>query len=149
MAVTPVAALPAGMVEIVRSGKGVTGRDAMTYANTITFKKDNHTGCYCVYCFCGGCLCPCGISKNHYCCTHPLWNEKCLCHSGCFFGIPYPCCLCWGERERNVYVNRGKKGGRTGMLMVIDEERGTLGQYAMKLKEDTPCDTPCCYFYRC
>ena len=44
-------------------------------------------------------------------------------------------------------VRSGK--GVTGMLMVIDEERGTLGQYAMKLKEDTPCDTPCCYFYRC
>mmetsp|Transcript_20175 Transcript_20175/g.41189 ORF Transcript_20175/g.41189 Transcript_20175/m.41189 type:complete len:149 (-) Transcript_20175:62-508(-) len=148
MAATPVAALPAGMVEIVRSGKGITGRDAETYANTITFKKENHTGCYCAYCFCGGCLCPCGISRNHYCCTDPLWNEKCLCFSGCFFGIPYPCCLCWGEREGNVYVNR-EKGTRSGLLMVIDEERGTLGQYVMKSKEDTPCDTPCCYYYRC
>jgi hypothetical protein len=71
-----------------------------------------------------------------------------LWHSGCFFGIPYPCCVCSGEREGNVYVSRAKSGGRTGMLMLIDEENGTLGKYGMKSSSDEPRDAPCCYCYR-
>ena len=52
--------------------------------------------------------------------------------------LPLPLwCGCSDEREGNVYINRGRQG--RGTVMVIDEEMGTLGCYH--------CDDeahPCC-----
>ena len=51
----------------------------------------------------------------------------------CAFGVPIPCsiCFCASERRDNYWVTRGSMGKMTGMLSVVDAEKGTLASYGV------------------
>ena len=165
---------PLVLVQRVRKGVTIDGEnEAKPYADSLEFKKTNHTGPYCVHCLCCSCLCGCECFKRCdycHCCTVPLCctynfflplSERFLCFGPCL-PIPLPIVNC--ERDVNRFVccyccpgkeqNRKSDGSDDGIcvrsqLMVIDEERGTLAFYCPTDQHNTRLNAkPCCIFKR-
>ena len=118
----------AAIVAKVRAGQCIHGEQvAVPYANACEFNPAAMTGCYCIKCGSKSGI-PVGLTYNFF--LGP-W----FCFQPC---LPLPLwCGCSDEREGNVYINRGKWGG--GTVMVIDEEMGTLACYCEE--EANPCCT--------
>jgi len=157
------------LVQRVRSGGTIHGEEeAKPYADSLEFKKSNHTGPYCVDCLCCSCLCGCECFKSCnycYCCTVPLCctynfflpgSERFLCFGPCL-PVPLPIVSC--ERDVNKFVccywcpgdpNQGKEGIVVrSQLMSIDEERGTLAFYCPVDQNNTRLnERPSCIFRR-
>ena len=108
----------AAIVAKVRAGQCIHGeQEAVPYANACEFNPAAMTGCYCIKCGSKSGI-PVGLTYNFF--LGP-W----FCFQPC---LPLPLwCGCSDEREGNVYINRGRQG--RGTVMVIDEEMGTLGCY--------------------
>ena len=108
----------AAIVAKVRAGQCIHGeQEAVPYANACEFNPAAMTGCYCIKCGSKSGI-PVGLTYNFF--LGP-W----FCFQPC---LPLPLwCGCSDEREGNVYINRGKQG--RGTVMVIDEEMGTLACY--------------------
>jgi hypothetical protein len=74
---------PLVLVQRVRSGLTIHGeKEAKPYADSLEFKKSNHTGPYCVHCLCCCCSVP-------LCCTYnffPTSSETFLCFGPCLPG---------------------------------------------------------------
>ena len=119
----------AAIVAKVRAGQCIHGeQEAVPYANACEFNPAAMTGCYCIKCGSKSGI-PVGLTYNFF--LGP-W----FCFQPC---LPLPLwCGCSDEREGNVYINSGRHG--RGTLMVIDEEMGTLGCYHCE-EEATPCCT--------
>ena len=130
--------------------------EAKPYADSLEFKKSNHTGPYCVECLCCCCTAP-------LCCTYNFFlplSETFLCFGPC---LPVPVLIVSCERDVNKFVccyccqgdpHQRKKGMCVrSQLMVIDEERGTLTFYCPTGHEERSDDVqlnakPCCVFKR-
>ena len=129
--VTPMVASvdKAAIVAKVRAGQCIHGeQEAVPYANACEFNPAAMTGCYCIKCGSTSGI-PVGLTYNFF--LGP-W----FCFQPC---LPLPLwCGCSDEREGNVYINRGRQG--RGTLMVIDEEMGTLACYHFE-EEASPCCT--------
>ena len=78
-------------------------------------------------------------------------NNDCLCFPCCCFPcFMTPCnlCGCAVERERDgshTWVTRDKHGRRTGAIMIVDHEKGTIAHYGTKCCSTELDDTPACY----
>ena len=75
-------------------------------------------------------------------------NDRCLCFPCCTCGIALPlysclCCSC--ERDGNTWVTRDKHGNRTGQIILLDHERGTLAFYGVKCCTTQLQTEPQCY----
>jgi len=118
----------AAIVAKVRAGQCIHGeQEAVPYANACEFNPAAMTGCYCIKCGSKSGI-PVGLTYNFF--LGP-W----FCFQPC---LPLPLwCGCSDEREGNVYINRGRQG--RGTVMVIDEEMGTLACYCEE--EANPCCT--------
>ena len=133
--------------------------EAKPYADSLEFKKSNHTGPYCVECLCCCCTAP-------LCCTYNFFlplSETFLCFGPC---LPVPVLIVSCERDVNKFVccycfpgNENRKGVCVrSQLMLIDEERGTLAFYCPSSAEEGRADDilhverlnakPCCIFKR-
>ena len=119
----------AAIVAKVRAGQCIHGeQEAVPYANACEFNPAAMTGCYCIKCGSKSGI-PVGLTYNFF--LGP-W----FCFQPC---LPLPLwCGCSDEREGNVYINRGRQG--RGTVMVIDEEMGTLACYHCE-EEANPCCT--------
>ena len=119
----------AAIVAKVRAGQCIHGeQEAVPYANACEFNPAAMTGCYCIKCGSKSGI-PVGLTYNFF--LGP-W----FCFQPC---LPLPLwCGCSDEREGNVYINRGRQG--RGTVMVIDEEMGTLACYHCE-EEASPCCT--------
>ncbi len=104
--------------EKVRAGEKVKYLHAVTYANSIKWDANNHTGCYVVNCFCGQTLVPVGCTLNF------MFGKGCFCHL-CIFPIPVP--ICWTGPDGAQW--RDDSGGA---MMIVDEEKGTIASFAAK-----------------
>ena len=127
--------------EKVRAGEKVKSWHAVAYADSIQWDANNHTGCYVVNCFCGQTLVPMGCTHNCMLC-----NGKCFCFP-CIFPFLFPF-LCSGEREGAQWITRGKYGEKTGALMIVDEEKGTIANFGVKCCSQQLQDEPFCYCKR-
>ena len=130
--------------EQVRAGEKVKSWHAVAYADSIKWDANNHTGCYVVNCFCGQTLVPMGCTHNCMCGGE---GGECFCFP-CLFPFPFPC-LCSIEREGAQWITRGKYGEKTGALMIVDEEKGTIANFGVKPPcTGELCDEPFCYCKR-
>ena len=123
----------AAIVAKVRAGQCIHGeQEAVPYANACEFNPAAMTGCYWIKCG--------STSGNTVGLAANFFLGPWFCFQPC---LPLPLwCGCSDEREGNVYINRGRQG-RTGAVMVIDEEMGTLACYCQS--SPTRLDAnPCC-----
>lgn len=110
---------------LIRIGNVINSNIAIKYTNSLEFNKNNYQGCY--YIRCGKTVnsCPCGYSYNYY-------FGECLCSQICFlFCIPLPPCCCTCERQNNIYITRDRRGIKNGVIVLVDEEKGTLAHYSV------------------
>lgn len=138
--------------EIVRSGQPLHAEDALVYSRTLSpEEQEKIQGCkYCApkcsswyrwafdYCVCAYFL---------ICCS-----GDCLWYNCWFMGITLPvygqiCCSC----ERSIdstWVSRDKHGIKTGEIVVVDHERGTVAMYGSKCCSQELRERPDCYCYK-
>ena len=132
---------------LVRNGLQIIHvADAVAYMKSLTPEQkttDKFTGDYACKpksSCCRSC-CPCASmcrSKNIQCSKNCVWMVPCPFF--CFFCW----CLCEREREYGSWVTRDKNGAKTGEVMLIDYERGTMAFYATACCKDKNGNTNMC-----
>ena len=143
----------------LRDGKWgvVTASDALAYSRTLTVaqasaQNPSLQGCH--RCRPVSCCGFAGCVRTVNCACGP----DCLWFPCCFLGCCCPiwsliCCVCEREKDgSNAWITRDKHGNKTGAVIVVDHERGTLAHYGVKGCCNPELDpTPQCYcegFYR-
>ena len=93
----------------------------------------------------------CGAVPGPVCTYNFAYSDDCLCFPCCFLGMclpVYSCLCCSGERaESGAWITRGEGGVKTGEIIVVDYEQGTLAHYGAFCSEDLE-DDPQCYCKR-
>ena len=124
---------------LVRNGlQIITSADAEAYMRSLTPEQKatkNFTGYYACRPKSNCCrtMCPCASmcrAKNIQCSKNCVWIAPCPFF--CFFC----CCLCEREPNYGAWVTRDKNGVKTGEVMLIDHERGTMAFYASACCKD-------------
>ena len=136
---------------LVREGGSCSGmkplhsNDAMAYSRSLTPQQasiENVSGCHkCVPVTCVG-FPGCVYTYNGAC------SEDCLWFPCCFLGCiptPWSICCCTCEREQNAWITRDKHRRKTGYIVIVDHERGTLAHYGVKCCSEQLEDHPQCY----
>ena len=139
------------MHALVREGNSCSGmkplhsNDAMAYSRSLTPQQasiENVSGCHkCVPVTCVG-FPGCVYTYNG------AFNEDCLWFPCCFLGFiptPWSICCCTCEREQNAWITRDKHRRKTGYIVIVDHERGTLAHYGVKCCSEQLEDHPQCY----
>ena len=136
--------------ELVRAGKPLHGDDAMAYSQSLTreqasIRSGNVSGWHkCVPVTCVG-FPGCVYTYN---CAYPNEHTFCFpCFLLGFIPIPLlPCCCCSCEREQNAWITRGGEyHEKTGYIVIVDHERGTLAHYGVECCSEHIEDRPACY----
>ena len=134
--------------DIVRKGGTLHSSDAMAYSKSLTPEQadiKNAEGChYCVpvTCMgCPGCVCTYNVACNDTC----LWFPCCLLGL-CFPVYSWVCCSC--ERSENAWITRDKHGRKTGAIILVDYEKGTLAHYGVECCKQDLEASPQCYCKR-
>lgn len=66
----------------------------------------------------------------------------------CGIPLPWSCFICTCEREGNGWVMRDKHGAKTGEVLLVDEERGTVACYRTVCCSKEMIEEPDSYFTR-
>jgi hypothetical protein len=143
------AEIQAKVHDIVRKGGTLHSNDALAYSRSLTPEQASilHVeGChYCVA------VTPCGAVPGPVCTYNFAYSDDCLCFPCCFLGIclPWWSLLCFSdERAGSGRWMKGKGKGKTGEIIVVDYEQGTLAHYGAKCCSEDLEDAPECYCKR-
>ena len=76
-------------------------------------------------------------------------SPSCLCFPCCTLGIALPlfrclCCVCERSKD-NTWITRDNKGIKTGEVIIVDHERGTLAMHGAKCCSSELDAHPQCY----
>ena len=134
--------------ELVRGMRPLHGDDALAYSQSLTPQQTstrnnrNLSGWHkCVPVTCVG-FPGCVYTYNGAC------SDDCLWFPCCFLGFiptPWSICCCTCEREQNAWITRDKHRRKTGYIVIVDHERGTLAHYGVKCCSEQLEDHPQCY----